>query len=76
MAALLASTPMTATELAAAAGVSVESAIALVNTLDLMDLLVVVPGAGSPIVANALAEQEEQTAPSGLFARLRARMGR
>jgi hypothetical protein len=76
MAALLASTPMTAAELAAAAGVPIDSAQALVNTLDLMDLLVVVPGAGSPIVANAVAEQEEPTAPSGLFARLRARMGR
>ena len=72
MAAMLAGTPMTAAELAVAASVSVESAQALLNTLDLMELLVVVPGA----VAPAVAVVDEPTAPSGLFARLRARMGR
>ena len=77
MAALLASIPMTAAELAIAAGVALENARALVNALDLMDLLVVVPGAVAPAVAAAPTVEDEQQpeARGGLFARLRARMG-
>lgn len=76
MAALLASIPMTAPELAIAAGVSRESAQALVNALDLMELLAVVPGAVAPAVAAPAVDDEPEQQRTGLFARLRQRLSR
>jgi hypothetical protein len=70
MIALLGRMPLTAAELATASGVPHDSAVALINTLDLMGLLSAVAGApySEPL--------SEPVRPSGLFARLRARLGR
>ena len=72
MIALLARVPLSADDLAIASGVPLDSAIALINTLDLMGLLVAVAGgpAPEPVV------KPEPARAMGLFARLRSRLGR
>ena len=72
MLALLTNNALSPRQLAAASGAQHDSAIALINTLDLMGMLTVVAGEPMPDVVVA-----ELPAPrEGLFSRLRARLGR
>ncbi len=71
MVAMLASTALTTTQLAAVAGVEHEKAERLVNALSLMDLLLAVPAVEAPPVAAEPAPVKRE----GLFERLRSRLG-
>ena len=73
MTAMMASVPMSVAELAAMAAVEPVVATRLVNTLTLMGLLVVVPGAQTPPNLPTVAPTEKR---ASLFSRLRLRLAR
>lgn len=72
MIALLARGPLTVAGLSAASGGTLDSAVSLINTLDLMGLLAAEPAGES----TGVVPQPKPAQRDGLFARLRARLVR